>query len=184
MESGHRMSGSSNHRAVVSIINDPITNGSIRQESGVTLLEMLVVVALVAVITGITFPSVVSALDSIRLASAADSIVGFLNAGIVRAQRRQDVIEVTIDKKANAILLDSTDPGFHRRLDMPSGITIAGVVPELPATDTDSPRRFLLYPGGTVPGFGVELADAKGIQRIVRVDPITGVPKVEHVTTQ
>lgn len=159
-----------------------VVNGSIvNRQSGVTLLEMLVVVALVAALAGITFPTATAALDSIRLSSASDSMVAFLNAAVVRADRRQQVIEVTIDKKENAILLQSTEPGFERRLDLPPGITIASVVPALPATDSDGPRRFLLYPGGTVPGFGVELTNAKGTRRIVRVDPITGVPKVERV---
>lgn len=41
-------------------------------------------------------------------------------------------------------------------------------------------RTFILYPGGTVPGFGIELINRRKVQRIVRVDPITGVPHVER----
>ena len=40
--------------------------------------------------------------------------------------------------------------------------------------------RFDLYPGGTVPGFGIQLINRKNVERIVRVDPITGVPRVER----
>ena len=42
--------------------------------------------------------------------------------------------------------------------------------------DPDAPRTFLLYPGGTVPRFGVQLMNARNVERVVRVDPITGVP--------
>jgi hypothetical protein len=43
----------------------------------------------------------------------------------------------------------------------------------------DTPRTFLLYPGGTVPPFGVALVNRRNVERIVRVDAITGVPMVE-----
>ena len=47
------------------------------------------VVALVGMVAAIAFPSVTSGLDSVRLSSASDSIVSFLNAGLNRAERRQ-----------------------------------------------------------------------------------------------
>jgi hypothetical protein len=35
-----------------------------------------------------------------------------------------------------------------------------------------------------VPRFGVELANRKGARRIVRIDPITGIPQVERAAAQ
>jgi len=43
----------------------------------------------------------------------------------------------------------------------------------------DFKRSFLLYPGGTVPPMGLQLINRRKVQRVVRVDPITGVPRVE-----
>jgi hypothetical protein len=43
----------------------------------------------------------------------------------------------------------------------------------------EGPRTFFLYPSGTVPPLGVQLVNRRNVHRIVRVDPITGVPKVE-----
>ena len=57
------------------------------------------------------------------------------------------------------------------------------MLPPLPQ-ETDAPRRFLLYPGGAIPRFGVEIANRRGARRIVRVDPITGVPQVERVESR
>jgi prepilin-type N-terminal cleavage/methylation domain-containing protein len=153
-----------------------------RRNRGVTLIEMLVVVILISLMVGITFPSITSGLDSIRLASAADSVVSFLNSGLNRAQRRQQVVEVTIDPKAEALTLRSTELNYQRQLSLPDGILIAAVLPPL-AGNPDAPRRFYLYPGGAVPGFGITLASRKGVQRIVRVDPITGVPQIQKVPT-
>jgi hypothetical protein len=73
----------------------------------------------------------------------------------------------------------STDPGFIRKLDLPDGVVIEQILPEL-RQDPAAPRSFLLYPGGTVPRFGVALVNRRNVERIVRVDPITGVPLVEQ----
>ncbi|MEO7145413.1 MAG: prepilin-type N-terminal cleavage/methylation domain-containing protein [Bryobacteraceae bacterium] len=146
---------------------------------GVTLIELLVVVMLISVMVGITFPSISSGLDSIRLASAADSVVSFINGALNRAERRQQVVEVTIDPAGNAILIRGAQANLDRRLDLPDGISIAGVLPPLPNDPTAAaPRSFFLYPGGAVPGFGIQLATRRGVQRIVSVDPITGVPQI------
>ena len=145
---------------------------------GVTLMEMLIVVALLGLLVGITFPSVTAGIDSLRLTSASDSIVSFLNGALNRAERRQEVVEIEVSTTNDTLRLRSTEPGFRRTLEMPEGIDIRAVLPPIPVPP-DAPRYFLLYPGGTVPGFGVELANRKGVRRVVRVDPIIGAPNVE-----
>lgn len=153
------------------------------RERGVTILEMLVVVTLVGVMVGISFPAVTSGVDSLRLISAADSVASFLNGALNRAERRQEVMEVTISKAENKLVLRSSEPNFVRELPMPSGVTITAVLPETVQTD-DSPRRIFLYPGGTVPRIGVELMNRRNAKKIVRVDPITGAPQIENATDE
>jgi prepilin-type N-terminal cleavage/methylation domain-containing protein len=145
---------------------------------GVTLIEMMVVVALIALMAGISYPAITSGIDSMRLKAATNSVVSFLNAGLSRAERRQQVVEITISKLDNSIEMHSSVPGFSRKLPMPQGISIVQVLPPLPE-NPDAPRMFFLYPGGTVPPFGVQLINRRNVQRVVRVDPITGVPRVE-----
>lgn len=145
---------------------------------GVTLVEMLIVVTIIGLIAGISFPAVSSGLESLRLASASDSLVSFLNAGLNRAQRRQEPVEVAISTKDNSVSL--TSASLARKLEMPSGVTIQQVWPKLPQ-ETDAPRLFLLLPGGAVPRIGIEIANRKGVHRIVRVNPMTGVPEIERI---
>ncbi len=147
-------------------------------QAGLTLIEMMVVVFIVSLVAAISFPSISSSLDGLRLRGATDSIVSFLNAGMNRAERRQEIVEVTISKTENAILLRSADPGFQRRLAMPEGVTISKIHPEI-LTHDEVARSYVFYPGGTIPRFGIEIANRKGTHRTVRVDPITGVPEVE-----
>jgi hypothetical protein len=129
---------------------------------------------------GISFPAVSAGLDSLRLSTASDSVVSFLNAALNRAERRQQVVEITISKADNTLRLRSPEPGAERSLELPDGVSIRSVLPALPEPD-EGPRRFLLYPGSTMPRLGVEIANQKGARRIVRVDPMTGVPQIERV---
>ena len=144
-----------------------------------TLIEMIVVVGIISLIVGVSLPAVTSGIDTLRLNAAANSVVSFVNSGLNRAERRQQVVELTISKNENALMMRSTEPGFFRRLEMPEGVSITHVLPELPE-NPDAPRIYMLYPGGTPPRFGVQLMNRKNVERIVRVDPITGVPRVEQ----
>ncbi len=151
---------------------------SSRGRAGITLIEMMVVVMLISLMVGISFPAISSGVDSLRLNAATNGVVSFVNSGLSRAERRQQVVEITISKAENSLSMRSTEPGFFRKLELPQGVSITHVLPELPE-NPDAPRSFMLYPGGTAPRFGVQLVNRRNVERIVRVDPITGIPHVE-----
>ncbi|MGH9613583.1 MAG: prepilin-type N-terminal cleavage/methylation domain-containing protein, partial [Bryobacteraceae bacterium] len=91
-------------------------------ECGVTLVELLVVVAIVALFAGIGMPAISSGIETLRLNGAANSIVGVVNSGLTRAERRQQVVEVLISAKENAIWLRTPDAAQFRRFNMPDGV--------------------------------------------------------------
>jgi competence protein ComGC len=161
---------------------EPILSAG-KTESGVTLVEMMVVVLLISLMIGISFPAFTSGVDSLRLNAATTGVVSFVNSGLNRAERRQQVVEIAISKSQNALWMRSTEPGFFRKFELPDGVSITHILPELPAPPDapDAPRIFMLYPGGAAPRFGVQLINRRNVERIVRVDPITGVPRVEQV---
>jgi hypothetical protein len=74
----------------------------------------------------------------------------------------------------------SVEPGFSKTLELPAGVAIRAVLPEWPQEE-QGPRYILLYPGGALPSFGVEISSPRGGRRVVRVDPITGVPQIERL---
>lgn len=154
-----------------------------RSDLGVTLLEMLVVVAIIALMAGLSFPAVSAGLDSVRLSSATNSVVSFLNGALSRADRRQQVIELSASTRDNALWLHSLEPGFERKLEMPNGVRIEEILPKLPLEDS-GPRRFLLLPGGTAPRIGIQIANTRGARRLIRVDPTTGLPEVENLDSK
>ena len=143
----------------------------------------MVVMTIIAIMAGAVYPSVASSLDGIRLSSSSDDVVAFLNGAVERANRRQVPVEVSIDQATGSIVLHSTEAGFERRYELPPNLTIQKILPELPGGVTDSnrtARRFYVYPGGTVPRIGVLLANRNGAQRLIRIDPITGAPRIER----
>jgi prepilin-type N-terminal cleavage/methylation domain-containing protein len=142
---------------------------------GITLLELIVVVAIIGLIVGLSFPAISAGLDSVRMVSATDSVAAFLNAAVNRAQRRQEAVEVIIDYKANQLSAYSNDPSFARELKLPDGILLE--------SETQEPRRIILLPGGAVPGIAIPLMNRRGGHRIVRLDPMTGYPRVENAPT-
>ena len=149
------------------------------RENGVTLIELLVVVAIIAIMVGISFPALTSGIDSLRLNQASNGVATFFSSALNRATRRQAVMEVAISKAENTLTMRSNEPGFERRLDLPDGIVIADVLPGLVDDSNPQTRSFFIYPGGTVPQFGVRLSNRRHIERIVSVDPMTGVPRIE-----
>jgi prepilin-type N-terminal cleavage/methylation domain-containing protein len=142
------------------------------RQAGVTLLEMLIVVTLIALVAGISYPSVASGVESLRLRSASDAMVAFLNTALDRADRRQQAVEIRISPRENLLSARSADNGFARELRLPENVSIVN-----PA----EPRRLLLYPGGAVPAIQIEVATQGGRRRRVSVDPMTGVSRSEAV---
>ncbi len=134
---------------------------------GVTLIEMMIVMAIIAIVVAIVFPSASSGLDSIRLRSAADSVVGFLNTALTRTDRHQEPTEIIVSPAEGSLSMFTADPAFVKKLQLPDGIKIAG----------DQPRRILLMPGGAPPTLDLDLSNLRGAHKIVRIDPITGVPQ-------
>jgi prepilin-type N-terminal cleavage/methylation domain-containing protein len=149
-------------------------------DSGVTLMEMMVVMAIIGLITAISAPSITAGLDSIRMATASDSIAAFLNSAVNHCERRQQPVELIISQKESRLTAWSNEPGFTRELTLPTGIVIEAVLPQIP-DDVEGVRRLILLPGATVPGIGIQFANRRGAHRIVRLDPMTGFPHVESV---
>jgi prepilin-type N-terminal cleavage/methylation domain-containing protein len=153
-----------------------------RNQRGVTLIEALIVVALIAMIAGLSYPAVTSGLDTLRLRSTSDAIVSFLNIALDRADRRQQAVEVIVSPRENTMLSRTADLGFLRSLEMPAQVHIVSVLPAMPiSVDPAEPRHFLLYPGGSVPGIGIEISTLQGRKRMVSVDPVTGSPRSELI---
>lgn len=143
---------------------------------GVTLVEMMIVLLIISLMAGISFPAISSGVESLRLRSAGEEAASMFTGAMNRAERRRVAVEITVVPVDNAIVLTSVEPGFRKYFQPEGGVLISTVLPRLTSSaDPRMPRRFLVYPGGAVPRIGVVLSNARGARRLVRLDPITGV---------
>jgi hypothetical protein len=143
---------------------------------------MLVVVGLIALMVGITFPSVMVGLDSLRLRSAAGEVSSLFNSALTRADRLQDAVELNVSPQRRSIASRAIRANVTHQIDLPQGIHIAHVYPEDLSWAVDDAgalvdRHFIVYPNGSVPRIVIDLANDRGAHRIVMLDPITGVAR-------
>ena len=150
------------------------------KEAGVTLVEMLIVVALIGLLTAVSYPSAAAGLDSMRLRSASNEVVSFLNLALERSVRHQQVVEIRITPIENTMTARTADGSFTRTASVMEPVRILSVRPVPPGIDPRVMRRFLVYPGGSVPQIGIEIGTTSGRKKIVSVDPVTGMPKSEN----
>ncbi len=133
---------------------------------GVTLLELLVVV----VIIGLT--------------TASGSLASFLSSALNLADRTQQPVALEISPRENKLRMFTNRPGYDRELDLPDGIVIEAVLPHAPGPPDKDTVHVIVMPGSAAPGIGIQLVNPRGSRRVVRVDPATGVPRVETVRSQ
>jgi prepilin-type N-terminal cleavage/methylation domain-containing protein len=142
-------------------------------QRGVTLLEMLIVVAIIATVAAVSFPSLTNGLASVRLTSAASGVASFFTSSMNTVERREQAAAIVVTPKENRVDVFTAASGLKpsRTFQPQAGITFEG----------EDPHRYLLFPGGAIPRIAVVLRNEKGSRRSVSIDPVTGVPQVTRI---
>src|SRR5437773_10627062 len=76
-----------------------------RSQSGITLIEMLVVMTLLGIVAAIAGPSVGSGVETVRLRSTAERLAATFRTGRNRAVRARHYMEVSVDPQARLVEL-------------------------------------------------------------------------------
>jgi len=139
---------------------------------------MMVVVMIIAVVAAVSTPSISAGIDAVRLHTATSAVAAFLNSASTHAERRQRPVELVISAKT--LVFISTDPGSKHEFDAPDGIAMEPVA-AVESEDAEGTSRWLFLPGGAIPEVAIKLSNQHGGQRIVKLDPMTGFPRVESV---
>jgi prepilin-type N-terminal cleavage/methylation domain-containing protein len=148
------------------------------RQSGVTLIEMLVVVSIIAVMVGLAIPSFSAGLDGLRLRSASSTVASALNIAINTADRRQVPVQILIQPRLNKVILRPAESNHDQTFDIPQGVRVRRILPSLFLNEEQNDRYLIVYPNGAPPQLIVELQSPRGSIRQIRLDPITGVAKV------
>jgi prepilin-type N-terminal cleavage/methylation domain-containing protein len=142
-------------------------------KAGVTLLELLIVVTIIGIVVGVSFPSVTSGLSGLRLTTASGSVASFLTSSMNRVDRHEEAAAIVVSPKENLLAVYTASSGEKpaRTMQLPQGISIEG----------DELRRYMFMPGGTVPRMTVILRNEKGSRRSIQIDPVTAVPDIRRI---
>jgi prepilin-type N-terminal cleavage/methylation domain-containing protein len=140
---------------------------------GVTLIEMLIVVAIIGAIASISFPALTSGLAGVRLSSASSSAASFLNSAMNNVERREQAAAIVVSPKENRMDVFTSASGEKPAVTFrpPTSVTFEG----------DEPHRYMLFPGGAFPRISLVLRNEKGSRRSVEIDPVTAVPQVRRI---
>ena len=137
-------------------------------ERGITLVELLVVMAIIAFMMAVAYPNVTSGLEGIRLKSEVSDVSVFWAAARQRADRYQEVIQVTADPKKGELRAVSAESDWGQLMTLEDGLAMA---------EPKEPLSWMLFPGTPSPEFRILVAGELGAQAGVKVNVLTGVPE-------
>ena len=159
---------STTNRSTDQPINGPTDQPRNRPTAGITLIELLVVMAIVAAMMAIAYPNVTSGLEGIRIKSVASDIRTFWSEARQRADRFQEVVQVTIDTDKHELRARSAESEWKALIPIDANMAIA--FPE-------EPQSWILYPGVPSPEFALALVGQTGSKAGIKVNVLTGVPE-------
>jgi general secretion pathway protein H len=135
---------------------------------GFSLIEVLIAFAIVVVVTSITAPSFIRAVDGARFNAASRDIFNALRSARDLAQRNQGESTLTIDTAALTYLLD----GHEHVLNVPQGATL-GLVTSDDELVNGVAARIRFFSDGSSTGGRVTLAtESRSLS--IDVDWLTG----------
>jgi general secretion pathway protein H len=148
-----------------------------RNAAGVTLVEMLVVVAIASILLAVVFPSVGSGLGTMELKSAATRVAGAARYARDQAVYHQKTFEFQIAPQQGVFTVTDLTGENERRYELPESVRIASLTPSTGAEE--SVRRFWFLPDGGAPAFEIVLSNDRRELAVIG-DPLTGTARVEE----
>ena len=142
-----------------------------------TLMEMLVVIAIVSILLSVVFPAVGSGLGTLELRSAGTRLAAAARYARDQAVYRQATFQLEIDSPQGAIAVSDLSEATRRRYELPDSIHIEAVLPA--DVNAGGVRRFLFLPDGGAPAFEVVFSNGRR-EVVVTGDPLTGTASVEE----
>jgi general secretion pathway protein H len=133
---------------------------------GFTLIEIVVVLAILAVMTALVLPSVGTGSETLRLRTEAGRVAAVLREARLQAVSQRRPTRVAFDALRNTVAVTGADPDHPlRRIELPAGLRLSVV------TGTDS----LTFSSRGVTRETRWVVEASGGRRLaIDVDAVTG----------
>jgi len=146
------------------------------REAGMTLLELVIVLAIISLSVSLVAPRFGNWTDEWTLRSAADQVAQTVRYARTRALFEQSYYVMEIEPKTHLVRVFNPASGFLRAFALPRGVTVDDGENPPPAV-----VRLLLPPSGVVEERNLWLSNRRGSKYRVHVDFMLGSPAVEAV---
>ncbi len=155
-------------------VGNKVDRGS-QPQAGMTLLELVIVIALLSLMAGIVAPRTARWIDDWRLRSAAEHIAQTVRYAHVRAlyERRYYLVEVRPGQ--HQVLVGEPVSGFVRQWALPSDVQVAEEDNPVPSPVL----RLILPPSGAVEERTLWLRNRQGKKVKLHLDFLVGTAGVE-----
>ncbi len=140
---------------------------------GFSLLELIMVVALIALVVSVTYPSLTKGLVSVHLRTTGRQVLNTLRYAREKAITEQKVMKVWADRSTQKILLTDEFGDGAKTISMPKDVKIVGLA--LSGEEiVEGPLVVRFLSNGSAENAEIILkSDTGGMLRVV-TDPITG----------
>lgn len=152
---------------------DPAERG--QREAGITLLEMVVVLTILALLVGLVGPSIGHWADDWKVRGAAERVAQTIRYARTRAVFEQRTYLVELDPRENRVRVLEPASGFNREYTLPPEIRWG----EERGSSSPSALRLILSPSGAVEERTLWLWNRRGTAMRVRMDFLMGGDEVE-----
>jgi len=146
------------------------------QEAGVTLLELVIVLAILSLAASLVAPRFGNWSDEWTLRSAAERVAQTVRYARTRALFEHSYYVVEIEPETRLVRVFNPTSGFLRGFALPRGVKVDDGEDPSPAV-----VRLLLPPSGVVEERNLWLSDRRGSKFRIHVDFLLGAPVVEAV---
>lgn len=147
----------------------------IAPDRGVTLVELVIVLAILGLLSGLTAPRVGEWLDDWRLRAAAERIAQTLRAARSRALYEQRPVMVELLPRELKVRISQPGSGFRSEFALPAGVEWG----EEEGRFSSEVWRVLLPPSGAVEERDLWLRNRAGKTRKIHMDFLLGSAGVE-----
>jgi type II secretion system protein H len=146
---------------------------------GITLLELLVVMTLIAILSALVYPSFGNALSNLRLNGESRRLISACRLAKWEAISKHQPFRVVVDIQQNRIFVADVATKTLKELELPPGIRIDRAQKTSPDGVMDT-TEFYFFPNGTAEAGVIVLRDDREHKVKIGIDMLTGDAKVQE----
>lgn len=144
-----------------------------RFQQGITLLELLVVITLIAILGALVYPSFGDALSNLRLRGIARETVALCRLAKYEAVTHRQPYHLAADIEKDQIRVTDSAQQVIKELDLPAGIRIFQVQVLSENGPADATELYF-FPNGAAESGSITLRDEGGRSIKIGIDLLTG----------